>query len=140
MAAKHDIQRGITAHVAASPESIGDACRRAAGTLKNAEVSANGRKVTVKIIVGTLGQALVGSRKGRSTVVGITLGGSNGRVALETNVENYTTIQSRVFGFVPAGPKRLWGREAYFKFLDALENELRVLDPGAEIQRRQPQR
>jgi hypothetical protein len=40
-------------------------------------------------------------------------------------------LQSKVLGFIPAGPKRLVGRSQYFKFLNALETELGALDPAS---------
>jgi hypothetical protein len=41
-----------------------------------------------------------------------------GRVHLDTRVERHWTIQSRMFGFIPADPKRLVGRQYFFKFLN----------------------
>lgn len=139
MAAKHDIQRGITAELDADREAIAEACRRAAGAVRG-QVEAGERKVRVRIVIQTLGQKMVKSKRGRETVVGIGLSGSNGRTQVETTVERFTTIQSRMFGFIPAGPKRMWGREIYFRFLDALENELRALDPTGQVERRQAAR
>ncbi|MGO9955392.1 MAG: hypothetical protein ACLP50_05340 [Solirubrobacteraceae bacterium] len=73
--------------------------------------------------------------------IGIRLGNGNGAgVHLEAAIEKYVTSQSKVFGFVPAGPKSLQGRDRYFKFFDALENELRAVDPSGKIMRRRAQR
>jgi hypothetical protein len=54
---------------------------------------------------------------------------------LETTLARYKTLQSHVFGFVPAGPKRLACRQQFLMLLDALENELRALDPRGTIVR-----
>jgi hypothetical protein len=139
MAAKRDLQHGITADLTVSHEDAVAACRRACETFGEfARFQSNGNKASVTLVLRSLGGRLVGSKSGRPMVVGVSLDDSNGRVHLNTNVEKYVTSQSKVFGFIPAGPKMLWGREAYFKFLDALENELRAVDPAGDIMRRRP--
>jgi hypothetical protein len=139
MAAKRDLQHGVTADMAVSREEVVAACRRASETFGDfARFHTSGHKATVTLILRSLGGRLIGSKKGRPMVVVISLSDNNGRLHLDTTVEKYVTSQSTVFGFVPAGPKMLWGREAYFKLLDALENELRATDPNGDILRRRP--
>jgi hypothetical protein len=139
MTAKRDLQHGITAELTVAHEDVVAACRRASETFGEfAQFQSNGNKATVVLILRSLGGRLIGSKSGRPMVVGIKLSDSNERMHLDTTVEKYVTSQSKVFGFVPAGPKMLWGREAYFKLLDALENELRATDPNGDIQRRRP--
>lgn len=138
MAAKHDIQHGISAEVRSERDEVVAACRRAADTLgKHARVDSNAAKVTVSILPG-LSQKF----SSVSPVVGIDLRPADGgRVHLDTRVERHRTIQSRVFGFIPAGPKRLVGRQYFFRFLNALETEIGALDPATgSIQRRAAQR
>lgn len=138
MAAKHDLQHGITADLAAPRDDIAAACRRASETFGEwARFSDTGNKLTVTLLTRSLGGRLMGSKKGRPTIIGIPLEDNDGgRIHLDSTVEKYSTVQSTVFGFIPAGPKRLWGRERYFKFLNPLENELRALDPSGNIVRR----
>jgi hypothetical protein len=132
------MQRGITADVAASQADVAAACRRAVDTLDGrGEFAPEGNKATVVITVATLGGKLIGSKGGRRTVIGISMTPSDdGKVHLHTNVESVFTTQETVL-FIPIGPKRMWGRESFFKFLDALENELRAVDPNVELVRRQ---
>lgn len=140
MAAKRDLQNGITADLTVAPEEALGACRRASETFGEwAHFESNGRAATVTLILRSLGGRLVGSKRGRPMVVGIRLSESDTWTAhLNTTVEKYVTSQSKVFGFIPAGPKTLWGREAYFKLLGALENELRAIDPKGDIVRHRP--
>jgi hypothetical protein len=139
MAAKRDLQHGVTANMSVSREEVVAACRRASETFGDfALFQTNGDKATVTLILRSLGGRLIGSKRGRPMVVGISMIDNNGRLHLDTRVEQYVTSQSTVLGFVPAGPKMLWGREPYFKLLDALENELRATDPNGDILRRRP--
>ena len=140
MAAKRDLQHGISADLTVPRDDVVGACRRASETFGDlARFESNGNKATVTLNLRTLGARLTGSKSRRPMVVGISLGGDNGRVHVDTTVEKYVTSQSKmIFGLVPAGPKMLWGREAYFKLLDALENELRAADPAGNIARRRP--
>jgi len=136
MAAKADIQHGITAQVHADRDSVVAACRRAAERLgKHARFEANATRVTVAILPG-----ITPKFSSVSPIVSIDLRpGNGGGVQLESRVERYRTIQSRLFGFVPAGPKRLVGKQPFFRFLDALETELGALDPAAgTVNRRLP--
>ena len=133
MAAKQDIQRGISADVRADRDAVVAACWRAAEAVgKHARIEANAAKVTVAILPGA-------SQKFStiSPVVGIHLRPAAGnRVHLDTRVEQHRTVQSRMFGFIPAGPKRLVGRQFFFRFLDALETELGALDPATGLVQR----
>lgn len=139
MAAKRDLQHGVTADLTVASDHVVTACRRASETFGDfARFQASGNKAAITLILRSLGGRLIGSKNGRPMVVGISFSNGNGRVHLDTTVESYVTSQSKVFGFVPAGPKMLWGREAYFKLLDALENELRATDPDGHIVRRRP--
>ena len=137
MGAKQDVQHGVTADVRADRDAVVGACQRAAETLgKHARVQANAAKVTVQILPG-VSQTF----SSVSPTVGINLRpGRDGHVHLEASVESHRTVQSTVFGFIPAGPKRLVGRQYFFRFLNALETELAALDPvSGSVQRRQPQ-
>ncbi len=110
---------------------------------QHSQVQGNGNKVTVALTAPTLGGLVSGSKKQRRIgTIGVVLGdgGGTGGVHLEAAIEKYVTTQSKVFGFVPAGPKSLQGRDRYFKFFDALENELRAVDPSGKIMRRRAQR
>jgi hypothetical protein len=144
VSAKHDVQRGLTADVAADPESVEAACRGAAANFKSASVERSANKVSVTIRQQTVGQVLVGSTKGRHVVVGVSFKQNGDRMHLETALEHWTTSQSGIavlpFVRIPTGPKEIWGKAAIFGFYDRLENELRALDPQAHVVRREPQR
>ena len=140
MAAKHDIQNGITADLTVSRDEAAAACKRAAESFGEwSRCQAKGNALVVTLITGSLGGRLVGSKKGRPMVVVVRLRDNNvGGIHLDTAVEYYYTTQATVF-FVPAGPKQLWGRERFFKFLDVLETELHAIDPNGTVIRRRPQ-
>lgn len=126
MAAKHDIQQGISAEVAADREVVVDACRRAAQILgEHARLHADAAKVTVEILPGpSRAPAPV------SPVVGISLQPSDaGRVCVDARIERYRTSRPVAFGFIPTGVKHLVGRTHFRRFLNALEVELAALDP-----------
>jgi hypothetical protein len=125
MAAKHDIQQGISAEVAADRDVVIAACRRAAQTLgERARLHAGSASLTVEIRPG-LARALTHV----SPVVGISLQPSDaGRVSVQARVERHRESRP-VFGFLPAGLEHLVGRGHFRRFLDALEIELVALDP-----------
>lgn len=122
MAAKDEIQQGISAEVAADRDVVVDACRRAAQILgEHARLHADAAKVTVEILAGL-------SRV--SPVVGISLDLSDaGRVCVQARIERYRTSRPVAFGFIPTGVKHLVGRSYFRSFLNALEVELAALDP-----------
>jgi hypothetical protein len=127
MAAAHDVQHKINAEVDAEPDAVVEACRRATEALgKHARMHFNAAKVTVEILPG-LSQAF----SHVSPVVAVHLRPAGiGRIQVAAQVEGYMTRQSKVMGFIPAGPKRLVGRSYFFRFLNALETELGALDPA----------
>jgi hypothetical protein len=127
MAAAHDVQHKINAEVDAEPDAVVEACRRATETLgKHARMHFNAAKVTVEILPG-LSQTF----SHISPVVAVHLRPAGiGRIQVAAQVEGYMTRQSKVMGFIPAGPKRLVGRGYFFRFLNALGTELAALDPA----------
>jgi hypothetical protein len=70
MAAKRDLQHRITADLAAPRDDIAAACGRASETFGEwARFSDTGGKFTVTLLVRTLGGRLIGSKKGRPTII-----------------------------------------------------------------------
>jgi len=131
MAAKHDIQRGINAEVGAGREAVVEACARAVATLgKHGRSEATSQVVTVQILPG-MSQKL----SSISPIVEISLKpAAQGRISVSTKVTRYRTSQSKLFAFIPMGPKTLVGKSYFVKFLNALETELRALDPaGSQV-------
>jgi hypothetical protein len=138
LAAKHDIQRGIIAEIAATRDDITEACRRATDSVgEYASVKPAADQVNITI----LGRKQFVSTKGdRKRFFLMDLGvnmrpAQDGRIRIETQVGRYKTQQSTALGFIPAGPKRLVGRTTFLKILDSLENELRALDPSVDVVR-----
>jgi hypothetical protein len=138
MAAKHDVQRRITAELSTTRENITETCRRAAEAVgEHATVKPAADQVNITILGRKQFVAMKGDRK-RFFLMDLAVKmrpAQEGNIRLETEVGRYKTQQSAVFGFIPAGPKRLVGRTSFFKVLNSLENELRVLDPNADIVR-----
>jgi hypothetical protein len=136
LAAKHDIERGITGDITATNEQLLEACRRAAEPISEHKrleglVEGGDGNMIVSLVV----KPLMGSKPGQvSWVVAIGATGNNVK-HVTAQIVRYKTLQSRVMGFIPAGPKTLGGRREFFMLLDALENELRALDPKGEIVR-----
>ena len=133
MGAKNDIEERVTAQLNTSTDDVLVACQRAAATLgKRAKLSTDGAKILVHIHTNPI------TGPNASIVVRITATTNReaGSVHVSTAVVSYRTTQPKMIGFIPAGPKHLIGRNQYFKFLDALETELRSLDPaGGHVSR-----
>jgi hypothetical protein len=139
LAAKHDIQRRITADIEAEADQVVEACERAAEPINDhkrleTRVEIGNGKVLISLLVNPLMRATAPGKQSWVTVVEFDVG-RDGAIHLETNLARYKTLQSHVFGFVPAGPKSLVCRQQFLMLLDALENELRALDPEGTIAR-----
>ncbi|MDR3165844.1 MAG: hypothetical protein LBU13_09745 [Synergistaceae bacterium] len=48
-------------------------------------------------------------------------------------LDTYTTSQSKVYGFIPAGPKMIHGMDPYKRYLNAVLEEIKNRDPEAEL-------
>jgi hypothetical protein len=138
LAAKHDIQRGITVEMTATRDDIAEACRRATEPVgEYARVEPTTDQVSITILGRKQFVSKQGERK-RFFLMDLGVNTSpaeDGRIRIETKVGRYKTQQSTALGFIPAGPKRLVGRTTFLKILDSLENELRALDPNADVVR-----
>ncbi len=133
MSAKHDVKHKVVATVNAPPAEVRAACQRAAESLgKKATIEGNSERITVAIKGGP-----VSALSSTSPIVVVTLSpAGEGAVKVESSVQSFRTVQSKIIGFIPAGPKRLIGRTSYFAFLNALELELRAVDPTSGQVRR----
>jgi hypothetical protein len=126
-----DARMGIVADIDATPEEAVMACQRAVDVL--------GSHATISVASGVFTVAIrpeYGRLSAVSPVVGIKLPPAvSGGVTVVAQISDYLTSQAKTFGFIPAGPKRLVGKDQYFRFLGALEVELRALDSSARIER-----
>jgi hypothetical protein len=60
--------------------------------------------------------------------------GADGKTRLQIGgLETYKTTQSKLFVFIPTGPKSIWGYPLYKSFLDVVASALRQRDPSAQI-------
>jgi cellulase/cellobiase CelA1 len=58
----------------------------------------------------------------------------NGKTSLTVGgLERYKTNQSKMLGFIPAGPKYILGYDIYKRFLDTIAAGLRARDPAATV-------
>jgi len=139
LAAKHDIQRRITAVIEAEADQLVEACERAAEPINDhkrleTRVEVKNTTVLISLLVKPLMRATTPGKQSWVTVVEFNIE-RDGAMHLETNLAHYKTLQSHVLGFIPAGPKSLVCRQQFLMLLDALENELRALDPRGTIVR-----
>lgn len=49
-------------------------------------------------------------------------------------LETYKTLQTKVYGLVPAGPKRIMGYDPYRRFLEEAAARVLDADPGAAVE------
>jgi hypothetical protein len=115
MTAKRDAMRGLSAHVAAAKESVVEACLRATEPFAertDVQITADGLTVSFTRKVYRFQS-----------------------VTRTSPVLDYATLQTKALGFIPSGPKMMIGAGVIEKFLDALEAQLHVVDPAAEIRR-----
>ena len=139
MAARHDIQRTITAHIEAEADQLVEACERAAEPISDhkrldAQVQVESGRVTISLMVTPLMRASAPANQSWATVVDFEIE-PQGVVYIQTALARYKTLQPQILGFIPSGPKTLAGRREYLMLLDALENELRALDSRGSIVR-----
>jgi hypothetical protein len=48
-------------------------------------------------------------------------------------LDTYKTVQSKMYGFIPAGPKMIHGMDPYKRYLNAILEELTSKDPEADL-------
>jgi hypothetical protein len=61
-------------------------------------------------------------------------GGEHGRTAIRVGgLETYKTTQSKVYGFIPAGPKMILGMAPYKSYLEIVRSTLMSADPTADL-------
>lgn len=138
MAAKHDIERGISAEVKASRENVLEALERAGNPLNEHQrlevrVADLGDQVAVSLWVQPLFKPKAPSKQ--SWLLSIELESPEpGSHCVETTLSEFRTAQSTMLG-IPIGPKELLGRREFLLYLDTLSNELNALDPDADVVR-----
>jgi hypothetical protein len=139
LAAKHDIEQGVSAEVDASRDDVLDALSRAGDPLnehKRLEVRDEDEeyRATVALWVQPLFRSDAPMKQ--SWVLSVELESPEpGVLCVETALSEFRTSQSTMLG-IPLGPKELLGRREFLLYLDALSNELGALDPHADVVRR----
>lgn len=59
---------------------------------------------------------------------------SDGRTTVRVGgLDTYKTVQSKLFGIIPTGPKAIHGIDLYKRYLSAVQAELMRLDPTATV-------
>lgn len=68
-----------------------------------------------------------------------TIVGANGTITLQVGgLETYRTTQSKMYGFIPVGPKSIAGYDPYKRVLNHIAEALAAKDPEAVISVRTP--
>lgn len=131
MSADDDIRTGMAAVLSVNADAVRRAVARAAGVLGgHAETTETGsHQVVVRIRPG------YGRLSAVSPVVTVSLKEVAGKLQVTAQITSYVQTQAKMFGFIGMGPKSLVGKDAYYKWLDALSAELTSLDPAGEVRR-----
>lgn len=59
---------------------------------------------------------------------------SGGATAVRVGgLTTYKTQQSKLFLLIPTGPKQIYGMDLYKRYLNLILNEIKTLDPGANL-------
>jgi hypothetical protein len=143
MSVQSRAQFKLTATITAEPAKVLATIKEAAGAVKGGGVS-----------LLTTGVANVGAtvHVERETADGLSLSITSGKRLVELctfsakvsvngssctvqvgGLDRYKTSQSRIFGFIPSGPKMILGYDPYKRFLSEVENRLRALDPTVNV-------
>jgi hypothetical protein len=125
MSAKGDATIGLQAVVVASRDQVIEAATHALGILRGrAETSSNSGQMTVVVLASKW-------RGRRSPTIAIRLQPlGDGAIGVSVGMERWMTIQSRYAGIIPAGRKRIVGKQLYLFYLRALEQEFAYMNRG----------
>jgi len=135
LSAKQDIASGVSAQIAATADQVALASERAAAVFERkrlqATVKRDGQRTTITLLRSTVGSSTPNRWLWIVAVRTQPLDG--GQVEVGASVEQYRTTQPKALGLIPAGPKSLVRRRELFQLFDALETELRALDPSGQV-------
>lgn len=134
MSFKTDVASGLSATFAGTDtEQVRAVVHRAVGNLtKNATVGGQSANSTQVVIMPGMSQKM----SDRSPIVEVQFGSDGSTISLNTRITHWVVRQNKFLFVIPSGPKRLSGASMHRKFLNALEVELRAVEPNVQITRR----